>query len=63
MFGMLWGGLLLGEAIGPELLAGFSLTLVSLVLVLPIPVGAIGARLGVATHLRPPAVLGVAAKL
>ena len=48
---------------GPELLAGFSLTLVSLVLVLPIPVGAIGARLGVATHLRRPAVLGVAAKL
>ena len=63
MFGMLWGGLILGEPIGPELLAGFSLTLVSLLLVLPVPVGAIGARLGVATHLRRPAVLGVAAKI
>jgi drug/metabolite transporter (DMT)-like permease len=55
MFGMLWGGLLLGEPIGPELLAGFSLTLVSLVLVMPIPVGAIGARLATVAHLRRPA--------
>lgn len=55
MFGMLWGGLLLGEPIGPELLAGFSLTLVSLVLVLPVPVAKLGARIAVATHLRRPA--------
>ena len=41
MFGMLWGGLLLGEPIGLELIAGFSMTLVSLVLVLPVPIGAI----------------------
>jgi drug/metabolite transporter (DMT)-like permease len=58
MFGMLWGGLLLGEPIGPELIAGLALTLVSLVLVLPVPVGAIGARLGVLTGLRHPALAG-----
>jgi drug/metabolite transporter (DMT)-like permease len=34
MFGMLWGGLVLGESIGPELLGGFALVLGSLVLVL-----------------------------
>jgi drug/metabolite transporter (DMT)-like permease len=41
MFGMLWGGLILGESIPPELVAGFALVLVSLVLVLrlPVPVG------------------------
>jgi drug/metabolite transporter (DMT)-like permease len=37
MFGMLWGGLFLGETIGPGLIAGFSLVLVSLVLVLRLP--------------------------
>jgi drug/metabolite transporter (DMT)-like permease len=45
MFGMLWGGLVLGEPIGPELLVGFSLTILSMVLVMQVPVGAIGARL------------------
>jgi drug/metabolite transporter (DMT)-like permease len=44
MFGMLWGGLLLGEPIGPQLLAGFSLTILSLVLVLPVPLSAIAGR-------------------
>ena len=38
MFGILWGGLILGEHVGPELLAGFGLVLVSLVLVLRLPV-------------------------
>ena len=57
MFGMLWGGLLLGEPIGVELLAGFSLTLVSLVLVLPVPIGAIGGRLAAVAGLRSHAVL------
>lgn len=38
MFGMLWGGIVLGEAIGPELVGGFALVLVSLVLVLRLPV-------------------------
>ena len=37
LFGMLWGGLVLGEAIGPELIGGFGLVLVSLVLVLRLP--------------------------
>ena len=58
MFGLLWGGLLLGESIGPELLGGFALTIVSLVLVLPVPVAAFAARLAVATHLRRPAFSG-----
>jgi drug/metabolite transporter (DMT)-like permease len=38
-FGMLWGALFLGEPIGPELIAGFAMILVSLVLVLGLPVG------------------------
>jgi drug/metabolite transporter (DMT)-like permease len=38
MFGIFWGGLVLGEHVGPELLAGFGLVLVSLVLVLRLPV-------------------------
>ncbi len=58
MFGMLWGGLVLGEPVGAELLGGFSLTLVSLLLVMPIPLGAIGGRLATATHLRRPALTG-----
>lgn len=36
-FGMLWGAIVLGEPIGPELLAGFALVAVSLVLVLGLP--------------------------
>jgi drug/metabolite transporter (DMT)-like permease len=49
MFGILWGGLVLGEHVGPELLAGFALVIVSLVLVLRLPVprpAAIGPSLG-----------------
>jgi drug/metabolite transporter (DMT)-like permease len=41
MFGILWGGLILGEPIGPQLLVGFGLVLVSLVLVLQFPLGRI----------------------
>jgi drug/metabolite transporter (DMT)-like permease len=37
MFGIFWGGLVLGEHVGPELLAGFGLVIVSLVLVLRLP--------------------------
>jgi drug/metabolite transporter (DMT)-like permease len=40
MFGMLWGGLFLGEEIPTELVAGFGLVLVSLVLVLRVPIRA-----------------------
>lgn len=60
MFGMLWGGLVLGEPIGPQLLVGFGLVLVSLVLVLQFPLGrlretagALGNRLTWRRHLRP----------
>jgi drug/metabolite transporter (DMT)-like permease len=42
MFGMLWGGLVLGEAIGPELIGGFGLVLASLVLVLRLPLPVLG---------------------
>ena len=38
MFGIVWGGLILGEHVGPELLAGFALVIVSLILVLRLPV-------------------------
>jgi drug/metabolite transporter (DMT)-like permease len=38
MFGILWGGLILGESVGAELLLGFGLVLVSLVLVLRLPI-------------------------
>lgn len=38
-FGIAWGALVLGEPIGPELLAGAAMILVSLVLVLGLPVG------------------------
>jgi drug/metabolite transporter (DMT)-like permease len=37
MFGILWGGLALGESVGAELLAGFGLVIVSIVLVLRLP--------------------------
>jgi drug/metabolite transporter (DMT)-like permease len=60
MFGMLWGGLILGEPIGPQLLVGFGLVLVSLVLVLQFPfgrlresAGALGNRLAWRRQLRP----------
>ena len=38
VFGMLWASIGLGERIGPELIAGFGLIVVSLVLILRIPV-------------------------
>jgi drug/metabolite transporter (DMT)-like permease len=38
MFGILWGGLVLGETIPPELVGGFALVLLSLVLTLQLPV-------------------------
>jgi drug/metabolite transporter (DMT)-like permease len=38
-FGIVWGALALGEPVGPELVAGAGLILVSLVLVLGLPVG------------------------
>jgi drug/metabolite transporter (DMT)-like permease len=38
MFGIFWGGLILGEPIGAELLAGFGLVIVSIVLVLRLPI-------------------------
>lgn len=44
MFGMLWGGLVLGEAIGVGLVAGFALVVLSLVLVLPVPLPRLGLR-------------------
>ncbi len=60
MFGILWGGLILGEPIGPQLLVGFGLVLVSLVLVLQFPLGrireaagALGHRLAWRRQLRP----------
>jgi drug/metabolite transporter (DMT)-like permease len=47
LFGMLWGGLVLGESIGPELVGGFALVAVSLVLVIQLPIPFVGpARLG-----------------
>jgi drug/metabolite transporter (DMT)-like permease len=47
LFGMLWGGLVLGESIGPELVGGFALVAVSLVLVIQLPIPFAGrARLG-----------------
>jgi drug/metabolite transporter (DMT)-like permease len=48
MFGIFWGGLILGEPVGIELLAGFGLVLVSLILVLRLPIprpAALGPRL------------------
>jgi drug/metabolite transporter (DMT)-like permease len=50
MFGILWGGLILGEPIGPQLLVGFGLVLVSLVLVLQFPVGRIRVAAGALGH-------------
>lgn len=42
MFGMVWGNVILGESIGPELIAGFGLVLVSLVLVLGLALPTVG---------------------
>jgi drug/metabolite transporter (DMT)-like permease len=53
LFGILWGSLILGEALGPQLLVGFALVLVSLVLVLPVPASALTSRLdGFGTRVR-----------
>jgi drug/metabolite transporter (DMT)-like permease len=62
MFGILWGGLVLGEPVGPELLVGFGLVLISLVLVLRLPVPRPAAmRLGVGRVVaRSTAVIGAA---
>ena len=57
MFGIVWGGLILGEHVGPELLAGFALVIVSLVLVLRLPVPGrtrCGSRSGGSSPGRPP---------
>jgi drug/metabolite transporter (DMT)-like permease len=60
MFGVLWGGLVLGEKIPPELIAGFALVLVSLVLVLRLPLPAVVANRPVVRRLtRRPALAGV----
>ena len=45
LFGIVWGALILGEPIGPQLILSFALVLVSLVLVLPVPVAALRSRL------------------
>jgi drug/metabolite transporter (DMT)-like permease len=58
-FGIAWGALVLAEPVGPELIIGFALVMVSLVLVLnlPIPMPAVlRTRLGVLIQRRDPAV-------
>jgi hypothetical protein len=53
LFGIVWGALILGEPIGPQLILSFALVLVSLVLVLPVPFSAVRSRLdSAATRLR-----------
>jgi drug/metabolite transporter (DMT)-like permease len=42
-FGIAWGAFVLGEPVGPELIIGFALVVVSLVLVLGLPVPGMGA--------------------
>jgi drug/metabolite transporter (DMT)-like permease len=54
MFGMAWGGLVLGEHLPPELIGGFALVLVSLVLVLRLPIGRLSHVAGVGRRLRAP---------
>ena len=44
LFGIVWGSLILGEPIGPQLVGSFAVVLVSLVLVLPVPLSALTAR-------------------
>jgi drug/metabolite transporter (DMT)-like permease len=53
-FGILWGALFLGEAIGPGTATGFALVLVSLVLVLGIriPLSTTGRRLAILNPMR-----------
>jgi drug/metabolite transporter (DMT)-like permease len=52
-FGMAWGALALGEPIGPELVAGFGLTMLSLALVLGLrPSGVTFGRMAVAAPRR-----------
>ena len=38
-FAILWGAIALGEPVGPDLVLGFALVIVSLVLVLGVPIG------------------------
>ena len=45
LFGIVWGALILGEPVGPQLILTFALVLVSLVLVLPVPISALTSRL------------------
>ena len=40
-FAILWGAIALGEPVGPELVVGFALIMVSLALVLGVPVGSL----------------------
>jgi drug/metabolite transporter (DMT)-like permease len=40
-FAILWGAIVLGEPVGPELVVGFALIMVSLALVLGVPVGSL----------------------
>jgi drug/metabolite transporter (DMT)-like permease len=51
---MVWGGLVLGEHLPPELIGGFALVLVSLVLVLRLPIGRLSHVAGVGRRLRAP---------
>lgn len=59
-FGMAWGALALGEPVGPELVIGFAMVVVSLALVLNLPMPSfvglrsrLAARLGPGTSARP----------
>jgi drug/metabolite transporter (DMT)-like permease len=59
-FGIAWGALVLAEPVGPELILGFALVMVSLVLVLNLPVSmpaVLRTRLGVLIQRRDPAVV------
>jgi drug/metabolite transporter (DMT)-like permease len=54
LFGILWGGLILGEQLGPQLWLSFALVLVSLVLVLPVPFATLRDRVvALGTRARP----------
>ena len=44
LFGILWGGMILGEPIAPQLLVSFAIVIVSMVLVLPVPLGSLASR-------------------
>lgn len=43
-YAILWGAIVLGEPVGPDLVVGFALIIVSLVLVLGLPVGELAHR-------------------